>query len=166
MLPESVIVCNDDMFCMKPQRGKMPSFHRGRLADQLARLRSDAPLSRYTAMLNNVQRALDHEGIAGAYEYETHVPMPMTKTGILKALEVRAKWPGVNLSKRTLYGNVNAVGGRVLPGPIPGQMDVKVRHADGATPTGAWLSTTEQSFAERFYATLADAFPEPSRYER
>lgn len=162
---EDFLLLNDDMFCMRKQRS-VTAFHRGTLDDLLARLSREHPSSRYTAMLRRVRHILASEGVTGGYDYETHTPMPMTKDGILDTLEVRQKHPNQQVSKRSLYGNLNSVPAKLMPGPIPGELDCKVRGTNGPMPTGVWLSSTEQSFKDRLKPIVHKRFPEPSKYER
>jgi hypothetical protein len=147
---------NDDMFVMEPVDA-MPVLHRGpvrEVEDYYAARASGA----YLDGMRRTRQLLEELGHADPLSYELHVPLPVGKAGMLRALEAGQ---GMEvLHKRTAYGVLNQIGGERI-------RDVKVLHRgprfDRSTP---FLSTMPDSFTNGEVGRLIRTrFPKPSAYE-
>ncbi|CAL9613492.1 hypothetical protein SUDANB1_05676 [Streptomyces sp. enrichment culture] len=149
------ILADDDMFVMRRQDGPFPVFHRGHM-----RVLAPAHVPRSNEYLSELRRT--REFLAGLghedpVSYDLHVPLPVDKAGMLRALDAA---PGHDAHKRTVYGVLAGIGGTRMP-------DVKVQRRGPQFDTGSpFLSTLPDSFANgavgRF---IRDSFPEPCPYE-
>ncbi|MFD7516083.1 hypothetical protein ACFV85_14950 [Streptomyces niveus] len=146
---------NDDFFVMEPA-DEVPRWHRGPLDAVIASTRSSLYRrgAQATALLMSRMR-LDTDG--PLLSYEMHAPMVVTKAGMLQALDAGAGLPV--LHKRTLYGNMQQLGGDQAD-------DVKVRTLDDGPPDAAFWSTSDAAFTGgRIGVLIRAAFPDPCRYE-
>lgn len=152
---EEFVYFNDDFFVMEPVEG-VPVMHRGPLADVIEGTRS----SLYRRGAQATGLLMERLGLADdgpLLSYELHVPLPVTKAGMLAAMKAGRGLPV--LHKRTLYGNLHRLGGEQL-------LDVKVTGPDDPGPGGPWLSTSDASFEQGAVGErIRAAFPEPCRYE-
>ncbi|MFZ3595038.1 hypothetical protein [Streptomyces sp. BH104] len=154
---ETFLLCNDDMFVMRPQLHGMPVLHRGPVAD-VEELYVRRASGRYLDGMRATRQLLVDLGHADPLSYELHVPMPVDKSGMLKALDIG--WHLDVVHKRTLYGNLAALGGEQIE-------DVKVLGRspcfDEASP---FLSTLPDAFVNGMVGKhIRGAFRSPSRYE-
>ncbi|MEZ3180810.1 hypothetical protein KYY02_19580 [Streptomyces pimonensis] len=153
---EAFLLCNDDFFIMEPVVGQMPMLHRGPIRDVEATYTARGINGRYVRGMRETRRLLEELGYDEPLSYELHVPMPVTKAGMLRALKAGARLDV--LHKRTVYGVINEVGGDRID-------DVKVltRHA---FPRGSFLSTLPDTFANGAVGRhIRQAFPRACRYE-
>lgn len=156
-ISSTFLLCNDDMFLMTPQPDGMPVLHRGRVADVETYYVGRAS-GRYLDGMRETRDLLVSLGHDDPLSYELHVPMPVDKSGMLKALDV-----GRDLAvchKRTLYGNLAGLGGDQI-------RDVKVlRRSPGFDRASPYLSTMKDSFTNGAVGDfIRRAFPDPSPYE-
>lgn len=154
---QTFLLCNDDMFVMAPQPDGMPVLHRGRVAD-LEEVYVRRTSGRYLDGMRKTRDLLVSLGHNDPLSYELHVPMPVDKRGMLKALDVGRHLDAVH--KRTLYGNLAGIGGDEI-------RDVKVlNRSPRFDKTSPFLSTLPDSFTNGSVGThIRRAFPSPSRYE-
>ncbi|MGW2951493.1 hypothetical protein [Streptomyces eurythermus] len=153
---EVFLYANDDMFVMEPI-DEMPVLHRGPVREVEARYAARAS-DAYLRGMQETRDLLLALGYADPLCYELHVPLPVSKNGMLLALGT-----GSHLSvlhKRTAYGVLNEIGGERIN-------DVKVMHRqprfDRSTP---FLSTMPDSFANgEVGRVIRSRFPSPSDYE-
>jgi hypothetical protein len=103
-ISENFVLMNDDFYFMK-KVDKVDMFHGGRLIDKIRRYRQISPSNGYNQMLITTHRRLVRSGVRDPMDYELHVPMPMDKSGLARALETNVLW-------RSSYGNLvhNSVG--------------------------------------------------------
>ncbi|MER6975690.1 hypothetical protein ABT317_01090 [Streptomyces carpinensis] len=147
---------NDDMFLMEPL-DRMPMLHRGpvREVEQYYAARASGAYLRGMRATRQLLADLGHQD---PLSYELHVPLPVRKAGMLRALDAGQ---GVEaLHKRSLYGNLAQIGGEQI-------RDVKVMHRgprfDRSTP---FLSTMPDSFTNGEVGRMIRArFPSPCGYE-
>jgi hypothetical protein len=150
---ESFVLMNDDFFITHP-REHFPTWHGGPLRVQRARY---AKGNQHT-FVRAMGKLADLMG--DLLSYELHVPMPMTKAGVLEILELAIDPPTVAVLKRTIYGNHHHVGGEE-------HRDVKVfGDREAWSKEGPFLSTTDSSFTHTAVGRyLRSLFPDPSPYE-
>ncbi|MFD4855154.1 hypothetical protein [Streptomyces atratus] len=154
---DTFLWANDDFFTMRRQES-MPVYHRGPVRDVEAyyATRGNGAYLRGLRETRDLLVSLGHED---PLSYELHLMLPVSKAGMLNALEIGRHLDV--LHKRSFYGNLEKIGGTQM-------RDVKVLHRaprtfDTSTP---FLSTMPDSFTNgavgRF---IRDAFPQPCRYE-
>jgi hypothetical protein len=151
------IYCNDDFFVLRRQEA-MPVFHRGPVAEVEAYYATRGNGS-YLRGLRETRDLLVGLGHQDPLSYELHVPLPVTKRGMLAALEVGRGLDVIH--KRTMYGVLAGIGGERM-------RDVKVLHRAPRFDTASgFLSTMPDSFANGAVGRyLRQAFAAPSPYER
>lgn len=155
-ITDTFLYANDDMFVMEPL-DEMPVLHRGpiREVEPYYAARASGP---YLRGMRETRDLLVGRGYEVPLCYELHVPLPVGKAGMLKALD--AGRDVEVLHKRTAYGVLNEIGGEQIG-------DVKVLHRaprfDRSTP---FLSTMPDSFANgEVGRVIRSRFPSPSDYE-
>jgi len=150
---EQFVYMNDDFFVMHPM-DSLPVMHRGTIAE-VVRNRSMA--SSYTRSLDKTRRLLMDQGIQEPLMYDLHAPMLVTKAGMLEALELA---DSDLLHERTLFGNLNHVGGERHP-------NHKIRRRDSGWESWPFLSTNDPGFASLPVGKhIRSAFPEMGPYEQ
>ncbi|MFI1703055.1 hypothetical protein [Streptomyces griseoruber] len=147
---------NDDFFVMAPQPTPFPVFHRGPVREVFAQYGTRS--SAYVAAMRETHAFLVGLGYEDPTSFELHVPLPVHKDGMLRALEAA---PGHDVHKRTVYGVLNGITGTPM-------RDVKIaRRGPQFDPASPFLSTMPDSFtngaAGRF---IREQFPDPCRYEK
>lgn len=149
------VLANDDFFILRPLR-RVPVLHRGPVRDVEAYYATRAN-GKYVRGMRETRELMEALGIEDPLSYELHVPLPIRKSGMLRALDVGAHLPV--LHKRSLYGNLEQIGGDQI-------RDVKVIHGGGGFPTrGTFLSTMQVSWHGRAGALVRASFPRPGPYE-
>ncbi|MFE7356960.1 hypothetical protein ACFU8Q_28330 [Streptomyces sp. NPDC057543] len=157
-ITERFILCNDDFFAMKPQPAELPVYHRGLVRDVEAYYATRGN-GAYLRGLRETRDLLARLGHEDPLSYELHVPLPVSKAGMLNALETGRHLDV--LHKRTAYGVLAGIGGEYMA-------DVKVlrrapRTFDANSP---FLSTMPDSFAHGYVGQhIRRAFHQPCRYE-
>lgn len=150
------VVMNDDFFVTAPVT-EIPVLYRSTLVEHLALPKVVARSQHWwSRSLHTTLSVLQAEGFEVPLSYELHTPFVADKALMRDTLERFALVDQANPPQwRTLYGNINQIGGRqgfdgkcYRPGPIQ-------------VP---FHSTDDSSF-RHFHVQLAEAFPEPSRYE-
>ncbi|MBL0777846.1 hypothetical protein G6541_11100 [Streptomyces albidoflavus] len=154
---DQFVYCNDDFFVLR-RLAAMPVYHRGPVAEVEAYYASRGN-GLYLRGLRETRDLLADLGHPDPLSYELHVPLPVTKRGMLAALEAGRHLDV--LHKRSLYGNLDGIGGERMA-------DVKVIHrAPGFDTTSGFLSTMPDTFARGAVGGyLRQTFFKPSRYER
>lgn len=147
---------NDDFFVMSPQTTPFPVLHRGPVREVFAQYGTRS--SGYVAAMRETHGFLVGLGYEEPTSFELHVPLPVHKAGMLRALKVGQ---GHDVHKRTVYGVLNGIGGTPM-------RDVKVARRgpqfDAASP---FLSTMPDSFHNGAVGRLIrGAFTQPSPYEK
>ena len=155
---EDFIFMNDDFFLLK-QLDSIPIYHGGPLLDKVEKYMSIISNS-YARLLQRTYLELIASGIPDPLDYDIHVPMSMTKSGLKKAL-TKAYFP------RSAYGNIMNVGGELT-------RDVKSYQKGSYLSSNSYdfengslpfVSTEDGSFRDVYNALLKDMFPNPSKYE-
>ena len=128
-ISERFYLFNDDFYVMKPLR-VVPVLHRGLLCDVEGQATWHHHMRRTDVWLRE-------RGIVDPLNYELHIPLPMTKTGLRLALDLIGDER--SLLYRSVYGNLAGIGGEQT-------RDVKIYKATDVIPDGPWLSTSDKSF--------------------
>ncbi|MGC4947701.1 hypothetical protein ACLQ2N_16085 [Streptomyces sp. DT224] len=152
------LLANDDMFAMHPV-DEMPVLHRGPVRGVEAYYATRGNGS-YLQGLRETRDLLVGLGHRDPLSYELHVPLPVTKAGMLHALDIGRHLPV--LHKRTAYGVLAGIGGTEM-------RDVKVLHRAPREfgPESAWLSTMPDAFQNGAVGQfIRRAFPQPGPYEK
>lgn len=135
------VLFNDDMFVLDPMNELAP-FHRGTIIHFITSGEmADAPKQRDSMLMT--YNALKHAGIKGPLNYELHMPMVMSRHGLLDLIPVikTMRLQDAPIQLRSFYGNMHHVGGEQME-------DVKIKHNDRFSyqPYFPVISTTERSF--------------------
>jgi hypothetical protein len=149
------IWANDDTFVMRPLPDGMPVLHRGLMRELLAaRAGHSGP---YVEAMRGTYAWLTARGYE-PLSYDLHVPLPVAKAGMLRALE---EGRGHDAHKRTVYGVLNAIGGEQIE-------DVKVMYRGPRFPKeSAFLSTLPDAFCNGAVGQfIRHRFHRPCRYEK
>jgi len=163
-ISDPFILQNDDFFLFERMES-LPVMHRG-LYSYAMSLATTANGYLQTMRQTATYLTLEHN-IYQPICYELHVPLTVWKGPMARALDLimsherenhQRRPYGMHLNKRSVYGNLAGIGGFAMP-------DVKVSNASHPDPRGPWLSTNPHTFSGRYRKRLAEAFPEPSRYE-
>jgi hypothetical protein len=157
---ERFVLFNDDFFVMHPIDA-VPVLHRGPVSEVAAAYARNGESHYLTGMLETAA-LLRRLGHPDPLSYELHVPMTLDKARCAEVLGIPGQM-GMRLRvlhKRTLYGNVEAVGGAETH-------DVKVPYpASEWSPEWTFLSTHESTFtAGTVGGYIRSRFPDPSPYE-
>ena len=148
---EDFVLMNDDFFVLQPM-DKIDMFHGGLLHDKYYGHFRQAGEGIYTSQLRDTYLNLINLGYKEPLNYELHIPMPMTKSGLEGVLD----YPGM---VRSAYGNVNGVGGTYMD-------DVKVvSRGWNAKVDGLFLSTLDTTFKQVKEFILDSLFPDKSSCE-
>jgi hypothetical protein len=149
---------NDDFFVMQ-RLEHLPVMHRGSLAEAIRSKMS----SGYTRAMEKVLAILTEQGIVEPLMYDLHAPLTVTKAGMLEALDVcvqhRDHRVGDRLHERTLYGNLQGVGGER-------RHNYKVHRTDRGWHSWSFLSTNDHTFRTLPVGEyIRGRFPTQSEYE-
>lgn len=106
--------------------------------------------SSWKILKENTREYLEAQGVSEVFNYETHTPMEFNKQKLTTVLELLETEPKNRMQPRTLYGNINEIGGKQFS-------DNKSEGSELAT--GRIIST---SF---FTKELEELFPERSIFE-
>lgn len=157
-ISEDFILMNDDFFILKPVEA-VESFHKGYLYDSVEERKDLQIANPYINMMEATYDRLIKNGIVDPLDYEVHVPMVMTKSGLAKVLQLGLLW-------RSMYGNMNNVGGTQMvdvkvhnPGPL------ESRSYDYINNDTTYLSSDDESFLTLRATIFEDMFPNPSSCE-
>lgn len=151
-LPENIVIMMDDIYLMEPI-AEIPMLYRGPLKTHLESLKHRQDW--WSNSLKATAVALANAGISDPLSYELHTPFPCRKSLLAEALD---RDPGTCPPQwRTLYGNLHRVPATLHP-------DVKINTHNRKNQTGAFISTSDQSF-RLIKHVLANKFPNPSPHE-
>jgi len=150
---ESFMYFNDDFFVMQPH-DSLPVMHRGPLADVI---KAKTMVNAYVRASRTTMEILQAKGIDTPLMYDLHAPMTVTKSGMLEALSLSHD---PMIQERSLYGNLNAVGG---------ERRRNYKHGRTDKGLGKWpfLSSNDNTFRSTPLGEyIRRQFPEPSPYEK
>ena len=155
------IFMNDDYFILQPT--EIGVFHRGPIIDRYPRCGQTVKGQRKYDGMEGTYNLCREAGVETPLDYELHVPLPVVKQGMAEAVS-HARRADLNvdrLRKRSLYGNLNAIGGNRIK-------DVTSRDRGSTWEDGQlFVSTSNVSFADWPVGDrLRELFPEPSIYEK
>jgi hypothetical protein len=157
-IQEDFVLMNDDFFVVKPVK-EIKTYHGGSLKDKIDLRREITPGSRYLDLLLKTYKVLQKIGIAEILDYEIHVPMKISKTGLREALGFGTQW-------RSTYGNTHRVGGEKIEDvKVYGSIDLSDLSYSIDNLVSEYLSTDDQSFPIVWKKLLKDMFPDPSTCE-
>lgn len=146
---------NDDFFIMKPW--EYETVYNGDLYKLIVHNEDKIQkFSRYTTRLRELAGLLDAQGYE-VKNYCVHMPLLVNKKQALKTIEL---FPECSMF-RSLYGNVNDIGGVNKP-------DCKIVNLSKVPDADAiLLSTSDKSFKDgKVGEFIRSKFKEPSRYEK
>lgn len=157
---ETFYLFNDDFFIVDEVEG-VPPMHRGSLDEHLAWAKSMGNGS-YVRGLESTISVLRLAGVENPLSFDTHLPLPMTKTGVLDAAHLIATNGMYRPMIRSLYGNLAGI--EAMAAYDPKVYGVVQERVSGDLP---YVSTTTESFSVGAAGKLIrKLFPEPSIYER
>lgn len=151
------LLWDDDFYAME-WVGDVPIMHRGSLADMVDRFATlktawAKGLRETAALLATV------DGVTDPVSYDLHVPLIVYKTQMLKALRLAEKVRTDAVHLKTIYGNIDPIGGVATPDP-------KLMRKSDPFPRGPWLSSGDDTFRSAVEPVLRYLFPDPSIYEK
>lgn len=131
------VLWNDDFFCLTPT-SELPTLHRGRCSEVAPLYRTWT--SKWAVGMRETE-ALMKRIMPGRtlYNYDIHVPLLVHKAAMLHALSLAEAMKTGAPHVRTLYGNLQRLGGRQISDP-------KTYTKRTETYTGTWLSSQEDTF--------------------
>ncbi|MCF3960612.1 hypothetical protein [Streptomyces fuscigenes] len=153
---DTFLWANDDFFVMRPVEGGMPVYHRGPVREVEAYYATRGN-GAYLRGLRETRDLLVELGHKEPLSYELHVPLPVTKRGMLAVLEIGRHLDV--LHKRTAYGMLAGIGGTRM-------RDVKILHRRPVPTSGTFLSTMPDSFRNGHVGQfIRSSFRQPGPYE-
>lgn len=155
-ISDDFILMNDDFFIMNPVK-EIPYMYSGLLLDKINIRQSVDYNGTYTRLLFKTYSELYSKArIRNPLDYELHVPIVFNKVKLSSVIGSQGLW-------RSMYGNVNNVGGEVFK-------DIKIYAKDHPLSNNIvdmksdYLSTEDKVFDE-YKEWFQEKFPEPSPYE-
>lgn len=151
------VMWNDDFFLLRPLVS-LPPIHRGRILDvepQFATWQS-----KWAIGLRETHRLLRRlQPGRTLYSYDIHTPMLCHKATMLRALNIADHMNATAPHVRTIYGNLQRIGGTPLRDP-------KTYSHQPLAPGQTWLSSHENTFSTAVEPHLrAIGLTHPSPYE-
>lgn len=151
------LLFNDDFFAMR-HVGEVPVYHRGSLEALLAEFTTSK--TPWAKGLHETAAFMARQGmLEGAMSYDTHLPLVIHKEPMREAFRVAKSMRGPAIHLRTLYGAIANLGGEYHPDP-------KVLRRSFPFPTGAWLSSSPETYRATVEPVLRYLFPDPCPYEK
>lgn len=131
------VLWNDDFFCLTPTTD-LPALHRGRCSEVLPMYRTwtskwAVGMRETDALMRRIMRGQT------LYNYDIHVPLLVHKQAMLRALEIAEDMKASAPHVRTLYGNLQRLGGRPVRDP-------KIYTKRTGVHASGWLSSQEDTF--------------------
>lgn len=149
---EEFLYFNDDFFVMRPVPSVRP-LHLGPIDEVVG---GYGVQSDYTAAMNATRRILEDLGVERPVSYELHLPMLVTKAGMLTALDLATE---PRIQERTLFGNLAGLGGRKAA-------DCKVYGEETGWRRWTYISTSDAIFEEHAVGRfIRQRFPFASPHE-
>lgn len=150
-IPDKFILMNDDFYVTRPI-DKIPVYHGGSLEEKANRYLDYSAASMHARTLFQTIDLLKENGVPRPLDYSIHVPMTIHKENFRYAVNMGG-------AIRSVYGNMNRIGGTRLPVD-----DVKVYLKSITHPKSfdyinnehdiPFLSSSDQSFPIIFRAAL------------
>lgn len=154
-MPAEFVIFNDDFFITQPV-ADIPVYYHGSLIKQCSGIRKNPKTWWHHSLLHTLD-VLQADGYPNPISYEIHCPLPVNKYNMAGALRRFVDVGYYPPQWRTVYGNLNHIGGTQRP-------DCKARHQGGPV-LKPFHSTADASF--RFYRRFfQQRFSKPSKYEQ
>jgi len=155
---DEFVYMNDDMFLLGPI-DEVPVLHRGPLDEFLREYANKGGPATYWRGASATAEVMRRMGLTDPLSYELHVPMPVRKAAMIEAIDLGSSVR--TLHKRTLYGNMAAIGGEQ-------SIDFKVSSpGDRWSPEWPFISTSDKAWTEHDAGDHVRAmYAEPCVYER
>lgn len=147
---------NDDFFAMHPL-GAVPLYHRGTLDAALEKFASVK--TPWAKSLRETAQLIENAGVEEPMFYDVHLPLVVHKAEMLAALGWAKEARADAVHVRTLYGNLVGESGTL-------HIDPKMMNRRDPFPTGAWLSSGDNTFRYAIEPVLRYVFPDASPYEK
>ena len=158
IISNSFILMNDDFFVIRPVK-TVEYFNGGKLLDKIHQYEDLQPTSSYTRSLQETRSRLLKLGIEDPLDYELHVPMPMTKDRLSKALKNSSLF-------RSTYGNRYGVGGKTIKDvKVYASRPLSLKSYDYMSMEYDYISSDDESFKIILDTLLLDMFPDASEHE-
>ena len=106
-IPNNFVLMNDDFFITK-KISKIPIYHGGSLEEKAISYKQYKASSHHATVLLKTVQMLKENGVPSPLDYSLHVPLPIVKENFGNAVEMGG-------AIRSVYGNMNRIGGRKLP---------------------------------------------------
>lgn len=131
------VLWNDDFFCLAPT-SELPALHRGRCSEVSPLYRTWT--SKWAVGMRETE-ALMKRLMPGQtlYNYDIHTPLLVHKQAMMRALELAEGMKASAPHVRTLYGNLQRLGGRAIRDP-------KIYTKRTGQHPEDWLSSQEDTF--------------------
>ncbi|MFB9661599.1 hypothetical protein ACFQS3_02655 [Glycomyces mayteni] len=159
---DDFVLMNDDFFVTRPI-AEVPTLYRGDLAMVIAEVTRLVGDSEWVRGMRESLRILTSLGIERPRCYAMHVPMVLNKTQLAATIRrnTELRSPGVAATDtRTMYGNLNAIGGSLATDPKSHKWRPAV---DTELP---FMSSAPSTWGGPFTARIRAAFPQKCAYER
>jgi hypothetical protein len=150
-IPNKFILMNDDFYITKPI-DNIPVYHGGSLQYKATKYLEYRSTSQYAEILQSTCDLLRENGVQHPLDYSIHVPMTIHKENFEFAIDLGG-------AIRSVYGNMNRIGGELLP-----VHDVKVHRKSVSFPQSfdymknefdiPFLSTSDITFQHVFKTFL------------
>lgn len=158
-ISEDFILMNDDFFILN-KIDILPVMRGKTLKEKIIQYESLTKETSYTRSLESTMNWIKKYIDVDPVDYELHVPMAMTRSGLLKSLRCPWFW-------RSAYGNIFNIGGIEIE-------DVKVYDTDSKLYKKSFdinnktdfISSDDTSFDVVYESILKDKFPNRSQYEK
>lgn len=131
------VLWNDDFYCLQPVHD-LPAIHRGESSKVTPMFASWN--SKWAVGLRETERLLNRllPGVK-LYNYDIHTPLTVHKRTMLRALDLADRMHIAAPHPRTLYGNLQGLGGHAMRDP-------KIYTANRGPMPKAWISSQESTF--------------------
>ena len=157
-ISEDFVLMNDDFFVIRSME-RIEPFNGGLLKDKVDQYRVLHGSGTYLNLIENTYSHLVRTGIKDPIDYDIHVPMPMSKSGLKNICHLPCL-------PQSLFGNINNIGGKTISDvkhyDTPKMKSKSYDYINGDLP---FISTEDRSFKDVYDDVLRDMFPDPSPYE-
>ena len=159
-ISENFVLLNDDFFVVQKVH-KIKTYHGGELYKKVQKYKEFAPRSIYTGMIDRTLDSLKrHHRVLEPLDYELHVPLPMTRGGLMHVLNYS------DILWRSAYGNLFNIGGsQIIDVKIYSKKHKEYDSYDYKDRVCSYVSTEDLSFPSIYHSLLKGILSEPSPFE-